>query len=148
VKSFDQIVVQPSWVLLSFVPIVCWWGKPYYQSYIVLPQPSAKLSRAAVKSVTESELRFLPAQVVQEIYEGKRDVIPKPELAKRRASMKIETGFRRHIAIEVDAENERPPQYIINCARSMLGPEAIERWFNVSDHGYGKPWIWVMGLLP
>jgi hypothetical protein len=57
----------------------------------------------------------------------------------------INTGFKRHIDILVDQENERPDQDVIDHCRRTLGPKAMERWFDVRGRGYGKDWMWVMG---
>ena len=50
--------------------------------------------------------------------------------------------FKRHIAIQVDEEGERPHISAIERCRDILGPDAIEKWFNIPDIG----WMWAIGI--
>lgn len=40
--AFQDVSVASGYVVLEATPIVCWWGVPYWQSYVVYPRSPSR----------------------------------------------------------------------------------------------------------
>ena len=57
----------------------------------------------------------------------------------------MDTGFRRHISLEVKKEGDRPSRKIIKRCKELLGEKTTEKWFDGRSLGY-PAWLWVIGV--
>ena len=56
------------------------------------------------------------------------------------------TGFKKHIALEVNCYGDLPEKHLVEHARRVLGKNAEEIWMDVKDLGYNKDYMWVLGI--